>query len=188
MRTRLVGQETPILGTHLAVSYRSLTYRTASYMALQSRETRCCRILIVSTANGRATLRSGFQMTRPIGPKGELVFWRILPRQGGPRTLSRRRDFAHDLISGDIGHQMYTLMANSLCAIVTVRSMEVDRTTELRGKYSAAKNFADSARKRELSAIFGSAPTLRSLRSIRRRILRWCSWCASWVYDARPAS
>ena len=83
---------------------------------------------------------------------------------------------------------MYTLLVNTSDAIVTVRWVEVGRTTDFRAKYYAAKNFADSTRKKKPPAGRSSSPTMYALRSITHRIARWRAWRSSWVYDARRAS
>ena len=44
-----------------------------------------------------------------------------VPLVGSPRILSRQRDFVYDRISGEIDPKKYTLLANTLDAIVTVR-------------------------------------------------------------------
>ena len=111
-----------------------------------------------------------------------------LPITDRPRILSRQHDYAHDQLSNEIDPHKYTLLVNTLDAIVAVRWGEVERTSSLWSKYSSAKKLVDSRRKKKLSASCSSSLTRYSVGSIRVRIQQWRAWHSSSVYDARPTS
>ena len=90
------------------------------------------------------------------------------------------------MITPLIDPSKYTLMVNTLDAMVTVRWKQTAQTPELLEKFAKAKKFVDSTRKKKLVASCSSTLTLHSMESIVRKVHHWCAWHSAWVYDLRP--
>ena len=110
------------------------------------------------------------------------------PMADRPRLLSAQHDSVLSILSPLIDAQRYTLIVNTLDAIVTVRWKLIEQTPELWSKFSKAKKAIDSRNRKKLVASCSSSLTLYTVENIRRRVERWCAWHSAWVYDTRPTS
>ena len=113
---------------------------------------------------------------------------RPVPITSRPRILSAQHGTVVDIPAPLIDVRKYSLIVNTLDAIVTVRRKQPDQTRELWKQFNKAKKFTESTRKQKLVASCSSPLTLYTVENIRRMIERWCAWNAAWVYDARPSS
>ena len=84
-----------------------------------------------------------------------------------------------------IDSEKYTLIVNTLDAMVTVRWKITAQTPELRQKFASSKQYIDSVRKKKFAASCSSTLTLHSLEAIATRVQQWCAWHSAWVYGIR---
>ena len=85
-----------------------------------------------------------------------------------------------------IDSSKYTLIVNTLDAMVTVRWKITAQTPELKQKFGKAKKLVNANNRKKLVASCSSTLTLHSMDVIISRIKNWCSWHSAWVYDLRP--
>lgn len=111
-----------------------------------------------------------------------------VPITSRPRILFTHRDTALGISAPFIDAQKYSPIVTTIGVIFAVCWKQTDQTPELRKKFNNAKKFPDPARQKRLVASCSSPLTLYTVGRIRRRIERWRTWHASWVYDGRPSS
>ena len=93
-----------------------------------------------------------------------------------PRILSEQHDYISNTLSVDINQEKYSLLVNTLDAIVTVRWKQSEQDTELWPKFTSAKLKSAAKGGKKLAASCSSSLTRYTVEDIRKRIHRWCAW------------
>ena len=93
-----------------------------------------------------------------------------------PRILSQQHDYIFNTLSVDINQDKYSLIVNTLDAIVTVRWKQSEQATELWSKFTSAKLKSAATGGKKLAASCSSSLTRYTVEDIRERIRRWCAW------------